>query len=157
MQAQTITGSTDESEQAQFDATVRAILEEGLPLCDVRGISQDAMEGVYGLAYNEYNAGRFQEAESVFKLLCLLNHLERKYWIGLGAARKGLKRYQGAVDAFGLAGMLDLSDPQPPLYAAECLILLGQPDEAKSGLETALNACGGKPEWNALKDGPKTP
>lgn len=105
------------------------------------------MEAVYSVAYSLFQNGKLDDAEKVFRFLCFFDHMAQKYWLGLGACRKALKNFDGAVDAFGLAGLLDLKDPRPALQAAECHIQCGRRDEALSALRAALQFGGANPKF----------
>jgi secretion system chaperone SscA len=104
---------------------------------DFTELTPESMEVIYKLAYNFYNAGKYDEAEQIFRLLANLDHFERKYWKGLGASREGLQKFEDALQVYGYLGMMDIHDPYPALQAAKCFIALGKTAEAVSGLRAA--------------------
>lgn len=105
---------------------------------DFTALTPDSMEVIYLVAYNHYNAGKYEDAEKVFRLLTTLNHFERKYWKGLAAARESLKQFEPALQCYGYLGMMDPYDPYPAFKAAQCLLALGRPKDAESGLIAAV-------------------
>lgn len=117
---------------------------------DFTQLTPESMEVIYMVAYNQYNAGKFKEAESVFRLLAMLNHFERKYWKGLGAAREARRDFEGALQVYGYLGVMDLHDPYPPFQAAKCFVALGKAAEAEAGLRAAVFNSENKPEHAAL-------
>lgn len=104
---------------------------------DVKGISDDEMEAVYATAFNHYNIGRYEDAESIFRFLVLLDHLNVKYWIGLGATRQAQKKFKEALAAYGnVVGNLDIKNFKASYYAAECLLAMGDKENAAKALDT---------------------
>lgn len=105
---------------------------------DFTALTPESMEVIYLVAYNHYNTGKYEDAEKVFRLLTTLNHFERKYWKGLAAARESLKQFEPALQCYGYLGMMDPHDPYPAFKAAQCLLALGRPKDAESGLVAAV-------------------
>lgn len=112
---------------------------DGATIKELKGITNDEMEAVYSLAFNYYRTGRYDEAEKLFNFLALFDHLNAKFWIGVGAVRQVKKDFAGAVQAYGYASFLDLENPKPQLHAAECFLAMGDKRNAASSLE-ALDA-----------------
>lgn len=117
---------------------------------DFSQLTPESMEVIYMVAYNHYNAGKYTEAEKVFRLLAMLDHFNRKYWKGLAAAREALKQYEPALQAYGYLGLTDMHDPVPPFQAARCFAALGKPAEAESSLRAAVANSTGKTEHAKL-------
>lgn len=126
-------------------------MKNGKTLKDLKGLTTDNMEAIYGVAYSAYNAGNLEQALKVFQFLCYFDHLEHKYWMGLAATRQMLKDFSGAVDAYSYAGILNIHDPRAPFQAANCHIALGNRDAAISGLTATIEFSGNRPEWKDLK------
>jgi hypothetical protein len=61
--------------------------------------------------------------------------------MGVGAVRQVRKDYSGAVQAYGYASFLDLSNPKPQLHAAECFLAVGDKRNAASSLEALEEFC----------------
>ena len=101
---------------------------------ELRGITKAEMEAVYSVGFNMYRTGRYDDAEKIFRFLVLFDHLEPKYWMGVGAIQQVRKDYQGAISSYGYASFLDLSNPKPQFHAAECFLALGDKVNAASAL-----------------------
>ena len=114
---------------------------DGATIKELKGITNDEMEAVYSLAFNYYRTGRYDEAEKLFNFLALFDHLNQKFWVGVGAVRQVKKDFSGAVQAYGYASFLDLSNPKPQLHAAECFLALGDKRNAASSLEALDRFC----------------
>ena len=101
---------------------------------ELKGITKAEMEAVYSVGFNMYRTGRYDDAEKIFRFLVLFDHLEPKYWLGVGAVQQVRKDYQGAIASYGYSSFLDLSNPKPQLHAAECFLALGDKVNAASSL-----------------------
>lgn len=120
--------------------------ENGRTFRDFTELTPESMEVFYMTAYNLYNGRKYEDAAKVFRLLCLLNHLEPKYWKGLAASRQNSEDHEGALEAYGYLTLLDVHDPYPPFHGAKCLLALGRTEEAESGLRAAMVNSSGKEE-----------
>ena len=114
---------------------------EGATIKELKGISNNELEAVYSLAFNYYRTGKFDEAEKLFNFLALFDHLNPKFWMGVGAVRQVKKDFSGAVQAYGYASFLDLANPKPQLHAAECFLAMGDKRNAASSLEALDQYC----------------
>ena len=109
-------------------------------LGEARGISADSLEGLYGLAYGDYQEGRYAEAESAFRLLCLYDHENPKFWTGLGYARRQLGDHGGAAGALSLADTYaEVPDPERYLVLAECFLAAGDADAARACAQAVVD------------------
>lgn len=148
----TTTTSLPDISDEQMKSILDRFMTKGGTFKDLKGFTDQEMEAIYGVGYNLLQNGKSDEAEKVFRFLCFFDHLEKKYWLGLGLCRKALKSYAGAVDAFGMAGVLDVKDPRAPMHAAECHIALGNKEAALSGLFAAAEFAGDQVKYKPIKD-----
>jgi cytochrome c-type biogenesis protein CcmH/NrfG len=72
-----------------------------------------------------------------FRVLCAMDCDDPKHWLGLGAAYQMLKDYDEALPAYGLAAVLDQTNPQVHLHAADCFIALKRIPDARNALALA--------------------
>jgi type III secretion system low calcium response chaperone LcrH/SycD len=128
------------AEISGFEDVLRHLLS-GHTLKSKAGIGEEEMEAIYAVAFNHFNGGKMDKAQELFKLLCLYDHTQPRWFYGLGTVRQSLKDWKGAVDAYGLATVLDVDDPRPQAQAAYCLMALEKWPEAQSALEGALMTC----------------
>ena len=127
---------------AEFKKTAESpefaeLIERGLTTVrELKGVTDEEMNAVYAVAHNFYMTGRYEDAETVFKFLVVFDHLNPKYWIGLGAVRQVQKRFKEAVAAYAnVVGNLDAENIKASYYAAECYLALGDKANAQSALE----------------------
>lgn len=130
----------DKAKQEYIDFAVETLLKGGT-LKEIRGISNDELEAVYTVAYNFYRAGQYKEADTLFCFLTQFDHLNPKFWIGLGAVRQAKKEFEAAFDAYSYAAFLNARDPKPQYYAAVCLLALGEKEKAATVLSTMEQVC----------------
>jgi type III secretion system low calcium response chaperone LcrH/SycD len=117
---------------------------------DFTELTPESMEVFYMVAFNHYNAGKYEDAANVFRLLCTLDHFEIKYWKGLAASRENMKDYNGALQAYGYLTLMDVHDPYPSFHGAKCLLALGRTADAESGLLAAIFNSQGKEQFADL-------
>ena len=126
--------------QAQIEEAAKKFLN-GSTIKELKGIKNEELEAVYSLAFNYYRSGKYDEAEKLFNFLALFDHLNQKFWMGVGAVRQVKKDYAGAVQAYGYASFLDLKNPKPQFHAAECFLAMGDKRNAASSLEALDKFC----------------
>ncbi|WP_129781738.1 SycD/LcrH family type III secretion system chaperone [Peristeroidobacter soli] len=111
----------------------------GGTVADLYGLKPEELEPMYALGYSLYNQARWSEALKIFSFLTYHSHLEQRFHVGRGACLQMLKQHQAALNAYGLAYLLDASDPSVCLHIAECLIALGKKEDARGVLEAVAD------------------
>ena len=119
----------------------KAFVDEGATMKELKGISNAELEAVYSLAFGYYQTGKYDEASKLFQFLVLFDHLNAKYWMGMGAVQQVKKDYKGAIASYAYASFLDLENPKPQLHAAECYFALGDKTNAMSALAALDEYC----------------
>ena len=127
-----------EETRKNVDAILDHFLTSGGVVKDAHGIEDKEMEAVYAVGYNLYKAGKLDDALKVFRFLVFFDHLEKKYWMGLGATQHLQGKYEDAINAYSYAALLDMEDPRAALHAAECHLAMGNKVEAESALNAVL-------------------
>jgi tetratricopeptide (TPR) repeat protein len=140
------------AEMAEAEEMKDLFLKNARTFRDYTALTPESMEVIYSLAYNQYNAGKYEDSEKVFRLLATLDHLEPKYWKGLAAAREALGQHDPALQAYGYLGMMNVNDPYPAFKAAQCFLHLERPKEAESALIAAVFNSADKPEHAELHE-----
>ena len=105
-------------------------------------LSDEEMEAIYAVAHNQFTARKHTQAVDLFKFLCLHDHTEPRWFYALGVTQQHAGDYAAAVEAFGVATLLDVEDPRPQAQAGYCLLAMERWPEAQSALEGALMVCG---------------
>ena len=120
---------------------VKALVKDGSTLKQLKGVTNDELEAVYSLAFGYYQTGKYDDALKLFQFLVLFDHLNQKYWMGMGAVQQVMKDYQNAVVSYGYCSFLKLDNPKPQLHAAECFLAMGDKRNAASSLEALEAYC----------------
>lgn len=129
------TGMNEEQVAFIFEA-----IQKGMSLSDMCNMRTEDLENLYALAYNLYTSCNYTDAEVVFQSLCLYNHKDVRFWMGLAGCRQAKGDMKGAIDAYAMAGSAGLlKDPAPFLYAAKCYIQLGEKENAIAALKGLLS------------------
>ena len=122
--------------QEELETMVKAVLN-GATIGDVCNVSQDMLESLYSLGYNLYTSGNYKDAETVFSGLCLYDHNDPRFWMGLAGSRQA----NGA-----------LASPVPLLQAGMCYLKMGDREKAKGAFVVALSMGEeGNPEHDAAR------
>ena len=126
---------------AKIANDVKTLIEKSATLKQMKGVTNDELEAVYSLAFGYYQTGKYEEAHKLFQFLVLFDHLNAKYWFGLGATQQALRDFQNAAVSYGYCSFLKLDNPKPQLHAAECFLALGDKRSAASALEALNEYC----------------
>lgn len=123
-----------------------ALLSQGVTIGSLSGLSPRGVEALYALGHGWFNAGRLAEAERVFAWVAVQDHFNRRYQLALAMALHAQGKHERALRPYGMASLLDLTDPEPVLRMAECLLSLGRKGEARQSLQQALEQVRVRPQ-----------
>ena len=124
---------------------------EGIMPKDALQCTPEMLESIYAQGYTNYNAGKSEEAERIFKFLVFLDSGQFKYHLGVAAALHQMKKYEDAAQAYITATLIDETNPMPHYHASDCYLELNDPESAQQSLGYALEVCGDEPKWQDLK------
>ncbi len=131
----------DQATLERINEAADAFIKDNATLKEIKGISNEELEAVYALAFGYYQTGRWDDAGKLFQFLVLFDHLNQKYWMGLGAVQQVKKDFKSAISSYAYASFLDLDNPKPQLHAAECYLALGDKTNAASALAALDEYC----------------
>lgn len=127
------------------------IAEDSL-LVMLKNISEAELKKIYSVAYDFYKAGKYQDAESLFQVLCILNHYDTRLFLALGACRQHQENYHLALETYSYASLMLPSDPRFPLHAGECLLHMKEFSTAKQAFICAELLAKTQPGYEALAE-----
>lgn len=104
---------------------------QGVTPKELKGIPDELMEGLYAYAYDFYNTGRLDDAETFFRFLCVYDFYNADYFMGLAAVYQLKKQYQKAVDTYALAFALGKHDYRSLFFTGQCQLAMNQIENAK--------------------------
>ena len=126
----------DRFNELSKDPDVVKMFEQGLTTVrELKGVTDEEMNAVYTVAHNFYVTGRYADAETIFRFLVMFDHLNVKYWMGLGAVHQAQKHFKDALAAYAnVVGNLDIENYKAAFYAAECFLALGDKTNAQNAI-----------------------
>lgn len=130
--------------EEQLDAYAESLLDaiqNGATIKDVYAVSNDTMEDIYKLAYDFYNHGKLDDAESLFRFLCIYDFYNPEYTMGLAAVYQLKKNYAKAIEFYALAYSLSKEDFRPMFYAGQCNLMLRQGVQARKCFDIVIDRC----------------
>ncbi|EDJ8986952.1 TPA: SycD/LcrH family type III secretion system chaperone [Salmonella enterica] len=112
--------------QEQLSAIEQMLIAsvEGISLSKIHGVTDELLNDIYAYAYDFYNKGKLDEAESFFKFLCIYNFFNADYLTGLAAVKQLKKEYKQAVDLYAIAFYNNPENFLPLFYSGQCQLML---------------------------------
>lgn len=125
--------------QDYIDKVCMAMMD-GATFKDIHGIPEDTMQGIYAYAYDFYNQGRLDEAETFFRFLSVYDFYNADYIMGLAAVYHLKKKYEKAAELYTLAFILGKQDYRPLFHAGQCNLMMNKASAALSCFESVLES-----------------
>lgn len=126
-------------------------LMDGKTPQELAHFSYETMAKFYQAAYYLFQKKRYKQASDAFLFLATFNPHCQDYWLGLGMATQLLQEYEGAIDAYELAALCDLSNPTPYFYLAKCLFSIHDRESALQALDLAIETASQSENYEELK------
>lgn len=140
------------TKKLQDPKLLRQHIQEGKSFQDILGYSDATMEKFYQAAYNLFQKQKFKEAAEAFTFLTTLNPEMHNYWLGLGMAEQRLEEFHGALLAYAMAMMSDVTNPVPHYHSANCYRALLDDANAIVSLDQAIQQAGDSEEHQEIRD-----
>ncbi|MDR0740410.1 MAG: tetratricopeptide repeat protein [Puniceicoccales bacterium] len=93
------------------------------------------LEAAYEIAQDLLRHKKYDDAESVFYFLAMMDHFERRYWKALAVTLWVQKKYKDALGVYLAAFFLDPMDIEVVAAMADCCLAMGDREGAKEFLE----------------------
>ncbi|MDR6352529.1 type III secretion system translocator chaperone SicA [Pantoea sp. SORGH_AS_0659] len=140
-----------DDKMAQLVSMLMDYIQEGVTLREIENVADETMEEVYAHAYHFYQQGKLDEAEELFKSLCMFDLNNSDYYTGLGAVHQLKKNYQKACDLYSVAYVLGKEDYRPVFYSGQCNLLMGFIGKALQCFELVIHNCSDEKLRNKAK------
>ena len=115
-------------------------------------VTQENIEDLYARAHTFYFGGQYKTACFAFSALNILSPEDPRFIMGMAACYLGESKYNEASILFALASAIDIKNPVPTHYLAECQLKLNQVELALQSLEEVILRSLEKPEHAELAD-----
>lgn len=126
-------------------------VEAGEPPQKQFKVTDQMLNRYYSVAAEILEQKNWKDAGDAFLFLTFLNPGYQSFWIGFGIANQAQGEFEAAVMAYFMAEAIDPSNPVVHANAYQCYKALGEQDLAEWSYEKAIEACGDKLEYAALK------
>lgn len=97
------------------DKVFKSFLETG-SFKAALGVTDAAIEGLYGRAHQQFLIGQYDRAEEIFRTLCALDRSRADFWLGLGICNRVRGDDDAAMRMFDKAANLAPSDATPHFH-----------------------------------------
>lgn len=131
----------NDADVKQVAATVLEAVQNGATLKDMRGVSQDLMDGIYAFAHRFYQQGKLDDAEVFFRFLCVYDFYNPEYALGLAAVHQLKKNYSKAIDLYALSYSLSKDDYRPMFHTGQCHLMMRKAALARKCFEIVVESC----------------
>lgn len=138
--------------KAAIERIIDGFFVEGKVPKDALGLSQKTMEAFYTQAYQNYKAGRYNEALKIFRILSALDPTVLKYIMGMASCFHMKKDYVRAATMYHVCGSADPTDPVPYYHLSDCYAKMGLADASVECLRLVLKYAKGKPCYKEIID-----
>jgi type III secretion system low calcium response chaperone LcrH/SycD len=138
--------------KASLADAARKIYFEGMLPKDAMGISDAVMDGIYRIACELYEGGKFDEARKIFAFLRFLDGSKFRFVFAQALCYHRQEDYANAAACYAISALINQEDPWPLLRIAECHLSLDLPDLAYEVLSDAINRAGNNPEYEQIKN-----
>lgn len=98
----------------------------------------EQVQGLYAHACQFQEQGRLEEAEKLFRFLCIYDFYNSHYWMGLAAVYQVSGHYRKAIELYAVAFAQDRGDYRPMFYTGECQLALGAQGKARDCFDYVL-------------------
>lgn len=129
---------TDDPEDRHMPEAILTAVLQGATLKDIRCVSDETMSSIYAFAYDFYQRGRLDEAETFFRFLCIYDFYNPEYIMGMAAVYQLKKQYDQACDLYAVAFALADDDYRPMFYTGQCQLALQRLNKARQCFEEVL-------------------
>lgn len=111
--------------------------EEGKPLQELFGFSNDATAEFYWIAKQFLEDERYEDAVKAFVFLTTINPYISEFWSGLGLAKQKCNLFDEALFAHSVAFRLEGRDISPYILAVHCCVDAKEFDRALEIIDEA--------------------
>lgn len=94
---------------------------------------------VYSLACDYYDKDLIEQAEKIFRSLCLYDFSNIDYLLGLAAVKQVQKQYQKAINLYLLAISLDENNASSYFYIGQCYFFSGEEELAVNSFKQCVS------------------
>lgn len=120
-------------------------------LKDAFGFNAEAMEAFYYMGHGLFKQGNYPAARKVFKMLCMLDPVEGRYYHALASTQHQQKDYLAAIKSYMTSYAYSaVEDPAIHFHCADCYIKMDDSLSAIISLGSCVSSCDDRSEKHRL-------
>jgi type III secretion system low calcium response chaperone LcrH/SycD len=135
----------------EMDTLLANELNQHGSMAEIIGMPDELLENIENEATRLYSEECYDDARIFYQFLATCRPGLQKYWMHLGATGMKLEQYEDALKCYGLATIVDPTDPRPYFFSAYSSSKIDKINEAKLCLNQVIALCKESPEWQELK------
>ena len=139
-------------EKAKCEVLMKKMIDEEITPQDAMGLDKTFLEQIYATALTFFQAGKYQKAEGMYRILMTLNPLDERFPMATAACLHKLNKYEEAIQYYGLTSAITPNDPLPFFYSSDCFIKCDAIVEAAVMLKLVLQRVNNQPQYAILKE-----
>ncbi len=133
-------GLSHDGQEALLERCLQAV-SDSRSIAEVAGITPVMLESLYRKGYEAYQSRDYDTAFEVFAGALLMQPLERRFHVGLGSTLLQTGLCREALPFFLYASTLQSDDPGAVFRIGECLLGVGEVEEALEAFSLTLELC----------------
>ncbi len=141
-----------EDKKVAIQDMTKKIYEEGATPKEAVGMTDGMTESIYAHGYQLYNAGQYEQAAQLFRLLITFEPRKMKYLMGLAASQHMMKDYNNASLTYMMCSMVDKDNPLPHYHSSDCYLQLGKIGLAVQELISCIELAKKDPQYAGVRE-----
>ena len=136
----------------EMDTLLATELNQHGSMAEIIGMPDSLLQNIEAEATRLYNEDSYDDARIFYQFLATCRPGIQTYWMNLGATCMKLELYEDALKCYGLATIVDPTDPRPYFFSAYSNRKIEKIAEAKLCLNQVIVLCKDSLEWQELKN-----
>lgn len=124
---------------------------KGVSFKDSLGVDADTMEQLYAQGHTLFTKQKYEDAAKMFQVLYLLDPLDSRFALAIGASFQMAKNYESAIGWYLALSLIDEETPLPFYYISDCFLKMDHPIASHEFLNKTIERCGDHPQYSSLK------
>ncbi|MEY3006029.1 MAG: hypothetical protein RI942_371 [Pseudomonadota bacterium] len=129
-----------------------ALFQHAVTPASMKGIPDADLESVYAIAHSQLVHGNAKEALDDLLLLVTHNPWDTRFQIAFALALQTLGEHETAARHYGQAFLMDATDAGCALRMGECLIAMGQDNEAAEAFRASIALSFLNPSFTVIRE-----
>ena len=124
---------------------------KGISFKDSLGVDADTIEQLYGQGHTLFTKQKYEDAAKVFQVLYLLDPMDSRFALAIGASFQMAKNYESAIGWYLALSLIDEETPLPFYYISDCFLKIDHLIASHEFLNKTIERCGNIPQYSTLK------